>query len=102
MDGLYDLVVITDTLYYLDKTDENALAVLTERLSALLAPGGLILIANHYFSPWDTASRLTRSIHNAFLKLETLHLVSERYRAFYLASLIQMGRNPPYRVSMAA
>ena len=89
LDGSFDLVILADTLYYLPRplTDE-ALKALALRAAALLAPGGLCLLANHFFFGADPESRLSRRIHRAFTWSPGFHLVSEHRRPFYLVSLL--------------
>lgn len=93
LDGLFDLVVVADTLYYLDATDELSLATIASRIARLLAPGGLCLVANHYFFRADPESRLSRRIHEAFAAAPALARHAEHWRPFYLASLYD--RIPP-------
>lgn len=88
MDGGFDLVVVADTIYYLDKTDDASLAVVAERVARLLAPGGTCMIANHYFFRADKDSRLSRRIHDAFAALAGLRVTSQHRRAFYIATLL--------------
>ena len=88
-DGAFDLVVVTDTLYYLPRPIEDAtLKRLALRLARLLQPGGILLLANHFFFAADRDSRLSRRIHRAFAWSPGLRVVSEYRRPFYLASLL--------------
>jgi SAM-dependent methyltransferase len=89
MDGQFDLVVVTDTLYYLDKIDTQSLTQIVARIAGLLAPGGLCLIANHYFFAGDRDSRLSRRIHDVFGQSTALVTVVSKRRPFYLATLLQ-------------
>ena len=89
LDQKFDLVVVADTLYYLDAVDELSLARIVERIARLLSPGGLCLVANHYFFAGDRDSRLSRRIHAAFARSASLRVVSTKRRPFYLASLLQ-------------
>jgi hypothetical protein len=57
-------------------------------IGGLLAPGGLCLLANHYFFAGDKDSRLTRRIHDAFAWSPSLDLVSTRWQPFYLTSIL--------------
>ena len=89
LDGGFDLVVLADTLYYLPPPLTNAaLKALALRVAALLAPGGLCLLANHFFFAADPDSRLSRRIHRAFAWSPGFHVVSEHRRPFYLVSLL--------------
>ena len=87
-DGQFDLVVIADTLYYLDAGDDLSLKNLALRIGRLLAPGGLCLLANHYFFAADPESRLSGRIHDAFAWSSSFALVSSQRRPFYLVSLL--------------
>ena len=89
LEGRFDLVVVADTLYYLAALDDGALDGIAARIAALLAPGGTVLLANHYFSRWDSDSRLSRRIHDRFIGLPAYALVSEHRRPFYLATLLR-------------
>ena len=89
LDGLFDLVVLADTLYYLPPPLTDAtLKSLALRVAALLAPGGLCLLANHYFFAADPDSRLSQRIHRAFAWSPGFHVISEHRRPFYLVSLL--------------
>jgi SAM-dependent methyltransferase len=88
LDGLFDLVVVADTLYYLDAVDDGSLARVASRIARLLAPGGLCLVANHYFFAGDRNSRVSRRIHAAFAQSPGFTLVRDYRRPFYLASLL--------------
>jgi hypothetical protein len=63
------------------------LAALVARIAGLLAPGGLCLVANHYFFRADAESRRSRMIHDAFATCPALRPVSGHRRAFYIADL---------------
>ncbi len=88
LDGRFDLVVVADTLYYLDHVDDLSLKAVVARIARLLAPGGLCLVANHYFFAGDRDSRLSRRIHDAFIWSPDLSAISSRRRPFYLTSLL--------------
>lgn len=88
LDGGFDLVVVADTIYYLDKVDDQSLKAVASRIARLLAPGGLCLLANHYFCFIDKESRLTRRIHDAFAWSPDLDLMLLQHRPFYLTSLL--------------
>ena len=94
LDGQFDLVVIADTLYYLDATDDPSLRRTVARIVRLLAPGGLCLVANHYFFAADADSRLSRRIHQRFAEDPGLAPVSHARRPFYLVSLHRRAGAP--------
>ena len=85
----FDLVVLADTLYYLSPLTEAVLSEIAARMAALLAPGGLLLLVNHFFFTIDPASRTTRRIHDGFRDAPGLALKAEHRRAFYLASIFE-------------
>lgn len=91
LDRSFDLVVIADTLYYLDSVDDPSLKAVASRISRLLAPGGLCLLVNHYFFSRDKDSRLTRRIHDAFAWSPGLDLLFVQRRPFYLTSLLSLS-----------
>ena len=68
LDGCFDLVVVADTLYYLDAVDDLSLKRIVARIARLVTSGGLCLVANHYFFSGDPHSRLSRRIHDAFAR----------------------------------
>ncbi len=88
LDGRFDLVVLADTLYYLKPLDDALLKRLALRVQRLLQPGGICLLANHFFSGADRDSRLSRRIHRAFAWSPGLTVLSEHRRPFYLATLL--------------
>ena len=89
LDGRFDLVMIADTLYYLPRPiTDTVLKAVALRVAALLAPGGVCLLANHYFFAADADSRLSRRIHRAFAWCPGLDVQSEHRRPFYLVSLL--------------
>ncbi len=100
LDGSFDLVVVADTIYYLDDLDDGALKAHAARVARLLAPGGLCLLANHYFFSADRDSRLSRRIHDAFAWSPGFTLMSTERRPFYLASLL--AASPPLPVPRTA
>ncbi len=90
LDGCFDLVVIADMLYYLPWPITDAvLKAMALRVAALLRPGGLCLLANHYFFAADADSRLSRRIHDAFAWSPAFAAVSEHRRPFYLVSVLE-------------
>ena len=94
LDGRFDLVLVADTLYYLDAVDDPSLHRIVARIARLLAPGGLCLVANHYFFAADSDSRLSRRIHNAFAASPALSVHTAKRRPFYLASLLGLLPTP--------
>lgn len=92
LDGRFDLVVVADVLYYLQPMSDATLKAMALRIGALLAPGGLCLLANHFFFDIDPDSRLSRRIHQAFAWSPAFELESEHRRAFFLASLLTRAR----------
>ncbi len=90
-DRQFDLVVLADTLYYLQPMDDALLKRLALRVSGLLAPGGLCLLANHFFTGADQDSRLSRRIHRAFAWSPGFDVVSEHRRPFYLVTLLSLN-----------
>ncbi|MBX9844580.1 MAG: class I SAM-dependent methyltransferase [Xanthobacteraceae bacterium] len=86
----YDLIVAADVLYYaVPSAQEPALAAVANRLAACLAPGGMVLLADHYFFGLDAASRITQAIHDTFPQAAGLQIQSRHFRCFYLATLLQ-------------
>lgn len=87
--GRFDLILLADTLYYLPPplTDATLKAVALA-VAAMLAPGGLCLLANHFFFAADPDSRLSRRVHQAFAWSPGFCVVSEHRRPFYLASVL--------------
>lgn len=94
LDGSFDLVVLADTIYYLDKVDDPSLKSVASRVARLLAPGGLCLLANHYFFALDKDSQLSRRIHDAFSWSPGLDLLFTQRRPFYLTSLLTRALAP--------
>ena len=91
-DRSYDLIVLADTLYYIDALTDERLKSIIRNVASALTPGGLILVVNHYFFGIDAASKDTRAIHDSFRWAAQFDLVAEHRRAFFLATLLQ--RNP--------
>ncbi len=88
LDGGFDLIVLSDVLYYLSPLSDALLKAMALRMADLLAPGGICLLANHFFFAADPDSRLSRRIHRAFAWSPRLHVMSEHRRPFYLATLL--------------
>jgi SAM-dependent methyltransferase len=89
LDGRFDLVVVADTLYYLSPLSDEVLKTLSARLARLLAPGGVLVLANHFFFAADPDSRLTRRIHDAFTWSPHFSATSHHRRSFFLATLLE-------------
>jgi SAM-dependent methyltransferase len=85
----FDLIVLADTLYYVEPLDAERIRGIAYNLASKLLPGGLLLLVNHYFFGLDRASQLTRSIHNIFSAGPHLNRVAEHRRAFFLATVLQ-------------
>ena len=88
LDERFDLVVVADTLYYLSPLDNDLLKSLSARIADLLVPGGVCLLANHFFFAADADSRRSRRIHDAFAWSHRFRVHSEHRRAFFLATLL--------------
>ncbi len=87
----FDLVVVADVLYYLSPLSEQTLKSIRGMVTEVLAPGGVLLLANHMFVGLDPDSRLTRKIHDCFRWGALLHLERERWHPFFLASVLSKG-----------
>ena len=88
-EAFFDLIVLADTLYYINPLTDVGLKSIVANVSAKLAAGGLLLVVNHYFSGIDAPSRSTREIHDAFRWASRLERVAEYRRAFFLATLLR-------------
>ncbi|HEY0282999.1 MAG TPA: methyltransferase domain-containing protein [Rhizomicrobium sp.] len=89
LDGLFDLVVIADVLYYLPPPiTAEVLGKIAARIAKLLVPGGLCVLVNHYFFSLDPDSRLSRRIHGAFITSPHFRVVSQHRRPFYIVSML--------------
>ncbi len=88
LNGQFDLVVVADTLYYLTPLSDDLLKALSARLADLLMPGGICLLANHFFFAADPDSKLTRRIHDAFTWSPRFTALSHHRKAFFLATLL--------------
>ena len=89
LDGRFDLVVVADVLYYLQPMSNGLLKQVASRIAGLLRPGGLCLLANHFFFDVDPDSKLSRRIHQAFAWSPSFNSISEHRRPFYLATLLE-------------
>ncbi len=85
----FDLIIIADTLYYMNPRTPVALKTLACAFASKLTPGGLVLLVNHFFFGIDPASKETREIHDAFRWAPSLDCIGEFRRAFFLATLLQ-------------
>lgn len=88
LNGQFDLVVVADLLYYLSPLDDAVLRSVVNRIAELLSPGGVCLLANHFFFAADPDSKVSRSIHRAFAACPRFAVTSEHRRAFFLATLL--------------
>ncbi len=88
LDGRFDLVMVADTLYYLSPLSDELLATLAARFAGLLAPGGICVLANHFFFAADADSRLSRRIHAAFASSPGFDVLSEHRRAFFIVTVL--------------
>lgn len=85
--GKFDLVVVADVLYYLSPLDMPTLTSAVHQIADMLSPGGICLVANHYFLSLDPDSRVSRNIHRAFSDCPRFAMMSEHRRPFFLATL---------------
>ena len=85
----FDLIVLADVLYYLTPLSDEILKSVAEGICGLLKPGGVLLLANHYFSSLDTQSRHVGQIHACFRWAEGLERVCEERHPFFLATVLQ-------------
>lgn len=88
-EAVFDLIVLADTLYYIEPLTDVGLKSIARNISSKLAPGGLLLLVNHFFFGIDVPSRSTREIHDAFRWASGLERVAEYRRAFFLATLLR-------------
>ncbi len=87
--GPYDLIILADVLYYLSPLSDEVLHRVNALIETLLAPGGFLLLANHFFFDLDPQSRVTRQIHASFRWNRRLNLLSEERHPFFLCSLLE-------------
>ena len=88
LDGRFDLVVVADTLYYLSPLGDDVLATLSARFADLLTPGGICVLANHFFFAADAESRRSRRIHRAFAASPRFDVLSDHRKAFFIVTLL--------------
>ncbi len=90
LDEKFDLLVLADSLYYLPPPlDDAILKSAASRMARLLRPGGICLLANHFFAGLDADSRLSRRIHQAFAWSPAMTLKAAHRRPFYLVSILE-------------
>jgi len=89
LDGRFDLLIVADVLYYLQPMSDQVLKETALRLRRLLKPGGICVLANHFFFEIDPDSRLSRRIHQAFTWSPGFGLLHDYRRAFYLVSVLE-------------
>ena len=93
LDGRFDIVTLADTLYYLPPPlEDRVFKAVATRVARLLAPGGVLLLANHFFFSANPDSRVSRRIHRAFAWSPSFSVVSERRWPFYLTTLLEGAR----------
>jgi SAM-dependent methyltransferase len=90
-DGKFDLVVVSDVLYYLSPLDRPTLSSAVHKIANLLSPGGICLVVNHYFFSVDPDSKVSRNIHRTFSDCPRFAMISEHRRPFFLASLFSIS-----------
>ena len=88
LNGRFDLVVVADTLYYLSPLSDDVLAALGARFADLLAPGGICVLANHFFFAADRESRRSRRIHQSFAASPDFDVLSDHRRAFFIVTVM--------------
>jgi len=89
LDGCFDLVLIADMLYYLSPLHDTLLKTLANRVADLLVPGGICVLANHFFFAADGDSRLSRRIHNAFSWSPRFSVISDHRWPFFLTTVLE-------------
>lgn len=85
----HDIVILADVLYYLATLSDEDLKSVVALASSLVKPGGILLVANHFFFDLDPQSRMIRRIHQAFQWTPSLTLLQEQRHPFFLASVLQ-------------
>jgi SAM-dependent methyltransferase len=91
LNGRFEIVTIVDTIYYISPMSDDLVQSLAHRIADLLVPGGICMLTNHFFFPWDKETRLSRRIHDAFSSSPRFQLVSEHWRPFYLTTLLSLA-----------
>ena len=87
--GPFDLIVLADVLYYLTPLSDAVLKSVLDSICGLLAPGGVVLLANHYFFSLDKQSRRIGEIHAGFRWASSLERIAEERHPFFLATVFQ-------------
>jgi SAM-dependent methyltransferase len=87
--GPFDLIVMADTLYYVSPQSDDLFVSIRGQLTHLLAPGGILLLVNHFYFRFDALSRVSRRIHDCFRWGPGLRLLGEYRRPFYLVSVLE-------------
>lgn len=85
----FDLIVVADVLYYLSPLPTTLLESIRDSMEKLLAPNGVVLLANHTFFGFDAASKETERIHACFRQGSAWQLSAEAWRPFYLTSIFE-------------
>lgn len=86
----FDLLVLADTIYYLPTPiSDHTLKDVALRAARLLAPGGLLLLANQYFTPWDTDSRFSVKIETSFRWSSAFNLLHRKRYNFWLGTVLE-------------
>ena len=93
-DEPFDLVIISDVLYYLSPFSDERIKAARSVIERFLTPKGILLLADHYFFGFDKNSKVTRRIHDSFLGTESLRLVKEKISPFYLTSVFESQPSP--------
>lgn len=95
LNSSFDFVAVADVLYYLSPLDDVLLKSIVTRIAGLLTPGGICMLANHYFFRADPESRRSRRIHDAFTWSSCFTKQAEHRRPFYLATLLHTAAAYP-------
>ena len=96
LNGRFDLVMVADTLYYLSPLGDDLLRTLSARLADLLMPGGICVLANHYFFAVDHDSKVSSRIHDAFAQSARFSALSHHRKAFFLVTVLAaQDADPP-------
>ena len=93
----FDLVVLADVLYYLRPFNVEQLDELFQHVAAQVQPGGTLLLTNHCFFHFDEMSRWVRQAHVRAARLHGFEVFCERWRPFFLTTVLQRSRQPSER-----
>ena len=88
-DESFDLVVISDVLYYISPLSDERIKTARSIIERLIAPKGSLLLVDHFFFGFDKHSRVSRRIHNFFCEAKSFSLVKEKIFPFNLASVFE-------------